>query len=106
MPDTTTTIPEWKLRPVSYDPHLIVEDDENEQPLVPFLHWSASFGFALNIGHTDGQPDSPLILDAQFSDMDKARGYMTREVTADQLVTFARLVLDVAEDHLKRRAVQ
>jgi hypothetical protein len=105
MPDTTT-LPEWQLRPVSYEPHLVEEEDEDEQPLTPFLHWAPSFGFALNIGHLDGKPDSPLLVDAHFSDMDKARGFMTREVTAEQLVTFARLVLDVVEPHLARQAAQ
>lgn len=105
MPDTTT-IPEWELRPVAYEPHLVTDEDEDEQPLTPFLRWSLSFGFALNIGHMDGDPASPLMIDAHFSGVDKARGFMSREVSPDQLVAFARLVLDVVEPHLVDQVAQ
>jgi hypothetical protein len=105
MPETKT-LPAWELRPVSYEPHLVKEEDEDGQPLIPFLRWSMSFGFALNIGHLDGRPDSPLLVDAHFSDMDKARGFMTREASPEQLVAFARLVLDVVEPHLARQSAE
>ena len=91
MTDTTWP-PPWTLKPVHGEPELIQECDENDQPLPEFVHWAVAWGFALNVGHLDGN-DSALTIGAHFSDADLARGFVKREVTVEQLERFALLVM-------------
>lgn len=97
MTDTTWP-PPWTLKPADGDPHDSSDDQSPES-----VGWDLSFGFRLNIGHDDyADVTSPLVIDAQFSDADKARGMCRRAVTPEQLEEFARLLLNIAATHRRR----
>lgn len=110
MAETTTTTdpqagsetawpPPWTLKPADGDPHDSEDDTGSEG-----IGWDLSFGFRLNFSHND--PDdvaSPLVIDANFSDADKARGFVQREVTPEQLDELARLLLNLSAKHKRRR---
>lgn len=86
------------LKPTLGDPHTVRYEDGN--PLPAFIHWAVSFGFALNIGVLDPADPSTLAIDAHFSDAEQAAGHARGKVTSEQLVSFARQLLDVAETDL------
>jgi hypothetical protein len=90
MTDTTWPAP-WTLKPVHGEP-LTGADVYSEIP--DDIHWDLSFGFALNVGHDDGEDgSSPLVIEQHFSDADKERGFVKRQVTPEQLERFALLLM-------------
>lgn len=96
----TTWPPPWTLKPAHGDPH---DSSDAESP--ESIGWDLSFGFRLNIDHDDYEDvTTPLTIGAQFSDADKERGMVKRQVTPDQLEQFARLLLNVAAAHKQREA--
>lgn len=92
--------PPWTLKPTDGDPHDSSDDEYPES-----IGWDLSFGFRLNVDHDDYEDvTTPLCIGAHFSDADKDRGFVKREVTPAQLEEFARLLLNIAAAH-KRREV-
>jgi hypothetical protein len=69
------------------------------------IGWDLSVGFRLNIDHAELDDTTPLTFNAHFSDADLVRGFVKREVTPDQLIEFARLLLNIATSHRKRQAL-
>ena len=63
------------------------------------LPFTAEIALSMLVVHT-----TPLVIDAQFSDADKARGMCRREVTPAQLEEFARLLLNIAAAHKRRES--
>ena len=99
MTDTTWP-PPWTLKPTDGNPHDSSDEDSPES-----IGWDLSFGFRLNINHADYEDvTTPLVIDARFSDADKERGFVKRAVTPAQLEEFARLLLNVAAAHKRRKA--
>jgi hypothetical protein len=96
MTDTTWP-PPWTLRSTHGDPYDSSDDETPES-----IGWDLSFGFRLNIGHSDyGDVTTPLTI---FSDAALARGFCERKVTPAQLEEFARLLLNIAAAHKRREA--
>ncbi len=86
-----TTFPQpWSLQPAAEEPQT---GEEIGAEIPDDIHWSLSFGFALNVDHSGDDPASPLTFTAHFSDADLARGFVKREVTPEQLERFALLLL-------------
>lgn len=101
MTDATWPRP-WTLKPADGDPH---DSSDGESP--ESVGWDLSFGFRLNVNHADYEDvTTPLVIDAQFSDADKARGFVKRQVTPAQLEEFARLLLNIAAAHRRREATR
>lgn len=97
MTDTTWP-PPWTLKPAHDDPHDSSDDETPES-----VGWDLGFGYRLNVGHADyADVTTPLTIEGQFSDADKARGFVKREVTPEQLEEFARLLLNIAAAHKQR----
>lgn len=89
--------PPWTLKPTSGEPHDSSDIDGES------IGWDLSFGFRLNVDHDDFEDHStPLTINAHFSDADKARGFVKREVTPEQLEEFARLLLNIAAKQKQR----
>jgi hypothetical protein len=104
MTDTTWP-PPWTLKPVYGEPNLVQEYDENDKPLPDFIHWAIAFGFAINVGHLDGECDATsLTFSAHFSDDDLARGFVKRQVSAEQLERFALLLMAKAARYRQEAA--
>lgn len=58
------------------------------------IHWSLSWGFALNFDHADpGDATSPLRFLASFSGTEQELGITAVEVTPDQLDRLALLLI-------------
>jgi hypothetical protein len=96
-----TPLPAWTLRPVQGDPYDSTDTEEGGES----IGWDLSFGCRLNVLHTDpADPSSPLAIDVQVSDMDKARGFCRRQTEPAQLIEFAKLMLNIGEAQLKRQA--
>lgn len=96
-PDPTWPAP-WTLKPTEGDPHDSSDLDGES------IGWDLSFGFRLNVDHADCQDEStPLTINAHFSDADRARGFVKREVTPAQLQEFARLLLNMAAGQQRRQ---
>lgn len=92
--------PPWTLQPTYGQPYDSSDIDGES------VGWDLSFGFRLNVDHDDFEDlTSPLTINAHFSDADRARGFVKREVTADQLAEFARLLLNIAGKQKAREAV-
>jgi hypothetical protein len=93
--------PPWILKPADGQPH-DAEDDGYEG-----VGWDLSFGCRLNAGHADFEDvTTPLTIGAHFSDADRARGFVEREVSPAQLVEFARLLLNLAAKHTQRQTAE
>lgn len=86
----TSWPPPWTLKPTEGEPQTgadVYSDIPDD------IHWDLSFGFALNIGHDNYEdPTSPLVIEQHFSDADKERGFVKRQVTPEQLERFAMLL--------------
>ena len=95
----TTWPPPWTLKPAYGNP----ENLDTGEGSPDDIHWSISWGFALNVNHDEG-PASPLTIECHFSDADLARGFTKAEVTPEQLEEFARLLLNLAANHRRRAA--
>lgn len=92
--------PPWTLKPTEGNPHDSSDIDGES------IGWDLAFGFRLNIDHDDPEDTgSPLCIGAHFSDADLARGFVKREVTADQLTELARLLLNIAARQKARKLV-
>lgn len=92
--------PHWTLKPTEGEPHDSSDIDGES------IGWDLSFGFRLNVDHDDCEDhNTPLTINAHFSDADRARGFVKREVTPDQLDEFARLLLNMSAKHRRRQAV-
>jgi len=99
MTDTTWP-PPWTLQPTHGQPHDSSDVDGES------IGWDLSLGFRLNVDHDDFEDHStPLTINAHFSDADRARGFVKREVSADQLTEFARLLLNIAARQKARESV-
>jgi hypothetical protein len=89
--------PTWTLKPAEGQPHDSSDLDGES------IGWDLSFGFRLNVDHDDCEDhDSPLTINAHFSDADLARRFVKREVTPEQLQEFARLLLNIAAQQKRR----
>lgn len=94
---TTIWPPPWTLKPTSGEPHDSSDIDGES------IGWDLSFGFRLNVDHDDFEDHStPLTINAHFSDADKERGFVKREVTPEQLAEFGRLLLNIAAKQRQR----
>lgn len=91
MSKTKTWPPPWTLKPTEGEPEDATFVDEGMN-----VGWDLSFGCRLNVGGDGPESDGPLVICANFSDADLARGFVKREVTPAQLVKFASLLLQVA----------
>jgi hypothetical protein len=82
--------PPFTLKPVYSDPGCL----DTGEGAPDDIHWSISWGFALNIDHDDPEnPKSPLTIEAHFSDADQARGFAKAQASPEQLERFALLIL-------------
>lgn len=87
---TTTWPPPFTLKPTFGDPEVLDAGEGASDD----IHWSVTWGFALNINHDDADdPNSPLTIEAHFSDADLARGFAKAQVTPEQLERFALLLM-------------
>lgn len=91
MSDTKTWPPPWTLQPTEGEPEDATLVGEGTS-----IGWDLSFGFRLNVGGDSPDGTGPLVISAHFSDADLARGFVKRQVTPEQLVKFASLLLQVA----------
>lgn len=89
--ETKSWPPPWELKPASGEPEYTTLVGEG-----PRMGWDLSFGCRLNVGVDDCVDGHPLTISAHFSDADHTRGFVKREVTPQQLVEFAALLLRVA----------
>jgi hypothetical protein len=100
----TTTIPAHPSKPALRATASMTGGDDSSDIDGESIGWDLSFGFRLNVDHDDFEDHStPLTINAHFSDADKARGFVKREVTPEQLAEFGRLLLNIAAKQ-KRRA--
>lgn len=90
MTDTTWP-PPFTLKPAYGDPEALDTGEGAHDD----IHWSITWGFALNFNHdeTTGDSKSPVTVEAHFSGADLARGFAKAEVTPDQLDRLALLLM-------------
>lgn len=94
----TTWPPPWTLKPTHGEPEVCTGDVD-----VANVGWDLSFGCRLSVGADvdvceDGEP-GVMKIQIHFSDADLARGFVSRQVTSDQLRRFAGLLGWLAEEH-------
>lgn len=78
-------------RPVSADPDVQYEYDEDGNAYDPSVGWDLSFGCRSTVGFQDGQ----LVAVVHTSDEDKRRGFTRRAVTREQVADYARKLLNL-----------